>query len=276
MFRPTTRFGRRQEPNHAARELRSSGPANTPRGIVRVPSPCLRPLTPFVTRPTAHRGFPIPQWCFTPGTSRPLRTHRSEPGLAVRIPFARPTCPPAPVRSDPVSQVSPPELGRSSRVASTRAKGALVTPQMGGTSRSERLAPYRSTSMLVSKGVGRNRTRLVQHHRSRASPRHRPVFLGGGSGLFLVRSHSQLGSAWELPRARSDGAPDRRLQPTVSISQRRPLTPRLTPSLAVPTGLGDSRFLRREVHFGGSLVVFVVCSTSSTPEDRASALPSPT
>lgn len=236
MFRPATRFGRRQEPNRTTLEPRGSGPANTPRGIVRVPSPCLRPLTPFVTHPAARRSFPILRSSFAPRSfptrPRPPRWSRSCRSIPVRSSdvssrtrSARPGFPGSASRA---GSIEPSHLGPSER-------SACHTP-MGGTSHSERLAPCRSTSKLVSARVGRNRTRLVQHHRSRAMPSHRPVL--EVVRFLLVRSHSQLGSAWEPSRARSNGAPDRRLQPTVSVSQRRPLTPRLTPSLVSPLGPG--------------------------------------
>lgn len=76
----------------------------------------------------------------------------------------------------------------------------------------------------------------AQHHRSRDDW---PLPVTESFQPFLVRSHSQLGSTWELSRARPDGAPYQHQQPTVSISQRRLLTPRPTPGHDSPLGPGS-------------------------------------
>jgi len=72
---------------------RGSGFANTPRGIVRSPSPCHRPLTPFVTRPDCWSWFfPFPDLASLPRPSLTGSTHRSEPFPSNPIPFAGLTC----------------------------------------------------------------------------------------------------------------------------------------------------------------------------------------
>jgi hypothetical protein len=141
------------------------------------------------------------------------------------------------------------ESGRSRRVSSARTTGALVTPQLGGTSRSGRLAPCRSTSKLVSRWVGRNRTRLVQHHRSRATPV-LPPRQGGNPSLSRQIAFSARVHVGAFPSA--IGWCARPAPATYSIHFSKTTAHASSRSgPRFPTGSGDSRLLRWDIHFGG-------------------------
>lgn len=148
------------------------------------------------------------------------------------------------------------------------ARDACLSPK-GGTSRPGRLAPYRPTSKLVASWVGRNRTQLMQDHRSRVTRRHLPV--REATQLFLVRSRSQLGSAWELPRARSEGL--RRPAPaTYSIHFSKTTAHASSHSgPRMPHWARGLPLLRWDVHFGGLGEPTRSLFDPGQPPNRASA-----
>lgn len=168
--------------------------------------------------------------------------------------------PPRPAPSHQVSLATSCEPWRTARVAPTRTLGALVSPR-GGTSRSGRLAPCHSTSVLVGQ-LGWSKPYPTDAPPSLTSDSSPPPRLGGRLGSFSSDRILSSGPRGSFPERDQVARADRRLQPTVSISQRRPLTPRLTPDLACPTGSGDSLF-------------YVGMSTSAGSPDRPEAYSTP-
>jgi hypothetical protein len=260
VFRPATRFGRRQEPSRTTLESHGFGPANTPRGIVRAPSSCLRPLTPFVTHPAARRSFPIPRSCFAPESvpTRPNpprwpRPCRSIPvrssDVSSRTRSARPGFPGSASRA---GSIEPSHLGPSERSACHTPMGGRHTPNVW--LRIDPRACSRPRGLAETVPAWCN---TIAHERCLPTAPSRRW--SGSFSSDRVLSSGQRGS---LPER------DRMVRPTGACNLQYPFLKDDCSRLAslrasFPHWARGFPLLRWDIHFSGSSRSVAVCSTSS-------------